>query len=281
MQTITQPILFVGGGNMAHAIISGAQTAKAVDRTRVGVIEPSADRRVLFANAFENASDGLGWLRSIDATNATNATIVLAIKPQMLDAVSAPLREGLAQLAFEPSIVSILAGTPIEKLQAAFGSSARVIRVMPNTPTQIGLGMSAISPSDLSTQEDIELVERLFSSIGKSITISEDLMDAFTGIAGSGPAYVFYLAQGMIQAAIELGFDRQQAQTIVRQTIFGSATLMSRSPESPKELRAKVTSKNGTTHAATSSLDESGVMDAIVRAIHAARHRGAQLARGE
>lgn len=278
MQTITQPILFIGGGNMAHAIISGAQNAKAINPSRIGVIEPSADRRELYANAFEIASEGLEWLGSL---GATNATVVLAVKPQMLDTVAAPLRAGFAHLPIEPAIVSILAGTPIAKLEHAFGSSARIIRVMPNTPAQIGLGMSAIAPSDRSSQEDIELVEQLFSSIGKSITISEDLMDAFTGIAGSGPAYVFYLAQGMIQAAIELGFDRHQAQTIVRQTILGSATLMAKSPESPKELRTKVTSKNGTTHAATTSLDEAGVMDAIVRAIHAARHRGAQLARGE
>ncbi|MBL4698805.1 MAG: pyrroline-5-carboxylate reductase, partial [Phycisphaerales bacterium] len=177
----------------------------------------------------------------------------------------------------QPLVLSILAGIHIEQIEQIFDHKARVIRVMPNTPAQIGKAMSAISPSPQATTADIELATRLFSSIGKAITISEDLMDAFTAIAGSGPAYVFYLAEAMIEAALQLGFDKQQAQTIVRQTIFGSASLMDKSPEMPRQLREQVTSKKGTTQAATDTLDEYGVMDAIVRAIHAACHRGAEL----
>jgi pyrroline-5-carboxylate reductase len=117
----------------------------------------------------------------------------------------------------------------------------------------------------------------LFGSIGQTMRIAEGLMDAFTGIAGSGPAYVFYLAEAMVEAAEQLGFDRAQALLLARQTVMGSGALLGGSPETPRALRAAVTSKGGTTAAATDTLDDAGVQDAFVRAIHAARHRGAEL----
>lgn len=274
MHSITQPLLFVGGGNMAHAIISGAIHSKTLNPDAVGVIEPSQDRHSLFKNAFTDTSDAIHWLRT---QSADQGAIILAIKPQMLEAAVGPIREEIAQLPFQPLAISILAGTRIEQIENAFDHKARVIRVMPNTPAQIGHAMSAISPSDSATETDIKLADQLFSSIGKAITIPEDLMDAFTAIAGSGPAYLFYLAQAMTEAATQLGFDQHQTHTIVRQTIYGSASLLKNSPESPRELRSNVTSKKGTTDAATSLLDESGVMDTLVRAMHAARHRGAEL----
>tara|TARA_R110002072_G_scaffold42064_21_gene118980 strand:- start:279865 stop:280701 length:837 start_codon:yes stop_codon:yes gene_type:complete len=277
MKTITQPILFVGGGNMAYAIISGASQAGMLDPQRVGVIEPSLDRHSLYQHAFTDAQGGMEWLGS----QGTGGVIVLAVKPQMLDLATSPLSPLLDGLGSEPMVMSILAGTRIEVIDRAFEGHARVLRVMPNTPSQIGLGMSAIAAGPRSTDLDIELAEGLFGSVGKSVTISEDLMDAFTAIAGSGPAYTFYLAEAMMEAATQLGFDRQQSQTIVRQTVYGSAALLDRSAQMPRELREQVTSKNGTTHAATRTLDESGVMDAIVRAIHSARHRGAELGKAE
>lgn len=259
---------------MAHAIISGAIHSKTINPDLVGVVDPSQDRHSLFKNAFTDTIDALNWLRdqSPDA-----GTIILAIKPQMLDAAVAPIREEIDLLPYCPLVISILAGTRIKQIEHAFDNKARVIRVMPNTPAQVGHAMSAISQSNAATDSDMQLADQLFTSIGKAITIPEDLMDAFTALAGSGPAYLFYLAQSMTQAATQLGFDQHQTNTIVRQTIFGSASLLHNAPESPKELRNKVTSKNGTTYAATSLLDESGVMDTIVRAIHAARHRGAEL----
>ena len=278
MQTIIHPILFIGGGNMAHAIISGAQKAGVLDPKRVGIIEPSLDRHPLFKNAFTDTSDAIHWLRLLDAEDAT---IILAVKPQMLDAACTPIREQIAQLPFKPLAISILAGTRIEQIEHALDHKARVIRVMPNTPAQIRRGMSAISQSNEASEADIQLADRLFSSVGQTVIISEDLMNAFTAIAGSGPAYVFYLAEAMIEAALQLGFDKQQAQTIVRQTVFGSAKLLSKSPEMPRQLREQVTSKNGTTEAATNTLDQSGVTDAFIRAIHAARHRGAELGKSD
>jgi len=276
MQTINQPTLFVGGGTMAHAIISGSLNIGVLNQSRVGVIEPDTTRHTLFEHAFSEPSGAMDWFQS---QSSHAGTIVLAVKPQMLEPACAPLVGLLEGLPFKPLVISILAGTQIEQIRKVFKHRVRVIRVMPNTPAQIGVAMSAISPSDEANGHDIELAQCLFSSIGKVVTITEDLMDAFTAIAGSGPAYVFYLAEAMIDGARQLGFDAQQAQTIVRQTVLGSAMLLDQSPEMPRALREKVTSKNGTTFAATTSLDESGVMDAIVRAIHAARHRGSELGR--
>lgn len=278
MQTIAHPILFIGGGNMAHAIISGSTKAKVLDPETVGVIEPNLDRHPLFKNAFTDTTDAIHWLRT---QSDENATLILAVKPQMLETATAPIREQIAQLPFKPLAISILAGTRIEQIENALDHKARVIRVMPNTPAQIRLGMTAISPSKQATDADLKLAEHLFSAVGQTITIPEDLMNAFTAIAGSGPAYVFYLAQAMIEAALQLGFDKQQSQALVRQTVLGSASLLAQSPEMPRQLRERVTSKNGTTEAATDILDEIGVTDTFIRAIHAARHRGAELGKAD
>ena len=149
---------------------------------------------------------------------------------------------------------------------------------MPNTPAQLGLGMTAIANDNTPDPTDLDNVRTLFTSVGEIIEIPESLMDAFTAVAGSGPAYLFYLAEGMMHAAESIGFTKDQADTIVRQTILGSSQLLTQSPDTPGELRAKVTSKNGTTYAATTTLDQKSVMDAIVAALTAARDRGRELA---
>ncbi|MCH7873254.1 MAG: hypothetical protein IID33_16280 [Planctomycetes bacterium] len=169
----------------------------------------------------------------------------------------------------------------------------RVIRVMPNTPARIGQGMTAIAMGCGAQAGDDALAQAIFAAVGEVVSIDETLMDAFTAVAGSGPAYVFYLAEAMSAAAVRLGFNQKQADLIVRQTIAGAGNLMVASvdeqtdptgqtgvPLSPAALRAAVTSKNGTTYAATTRLDELGVMEAIITAVRAARDRGRELAQG-
>ncbi len=276
METITTPILFIGAGNMAHAIYAGARAAGVLDDAAVGVLDPNAARRSLYPNAFEHAAEAIEWL---GAGSDGTSTIVLAVKPQMLKAGVEPLLAHLPALGHDPLVISILAGTRIEQVRRAFAERARVIRVMPNTPARVGLGMSAIAPGPEATGRDIGIAGALLASVGEAITIPERLMDAFTALAGSGPAYLFYLAEAMMAAGKEMGFDDQQTGTIVGQTLLGSATLLSRSDELPGYLRATVTSKNGTTFAATTMLDERGVMGAIVDAVVAARDRGIELGR--
>jgi len=274
MGSITHRILFVGGGNMAHAIVGGALAAGAMDPTRLAVIDPSAERRALFPTAFARAEEGMAWL-----ARSGRAAVVLAVKPQMLDEACAPIRDSIGSLDAPPLCVSILAGTPIERVRSAMGGAVRVIRVMPNTPAQIGRGMSAVAPGEDAHAEDLAMVRTLLGSVGLVETIGEAMMDAFTAVAGSGPAYIFYLAESLARGAEAMGFDPGTARRIVEQTVIGSAALLEASGEDAAALRARVTSKGGTTHAATETLDERRVMEAFIAALVAARDRGAEIGR--
>ena len=197
----------------------------------------------------------------------------------MLGDATGALRGLLADAGLSPLVISILAGTKSERISDAMGEGARVVRVMPNTPASVGLGMSAIAGSGSSTDGDVEIAKTLMGGVGETVEIDESMMDAFTAVAGSGPAYVFYLVEAMTKAAVSLGFDAKLARRIVEQTVIGSSELLKVSDEDAAELRSRVTSKNGTTYAATTTMDERGVMDAIVAALTAARDRGVELGR--
>ncbi|MGV6814533.1 MAG: pyrroline-5-carboxylate reductase [Phycisphaerales bacterium] len=274
MHTIEQPILFIGGGHMAGAILSGATAAGTLNPELVGVVDPNPDCPAGSLNAFLDAQSGFGWVKSL---GLSGLGVVLAVKPQMLGEAMAPVRVMLGGFGYESTLISILAGTTIDALEKSTGGLARVVRVMPNTPAQLGLGMSAISGSARATDADLDLARRLFASVGKVIEIDEPMLDAFTAVAGSGPAYVFYLAEAMSQAAQRLGFSVSQADEIVRQTVLGAATLLDRSGEQSSVLRTRVTSTGGTTHAAMQSMEDDGVMTEIVRAIERAQQRGVEL----
>ncbi len=275
MQTLQIPLLFIGGGNMAHAIIDGAQRAGGLDPKRVAVLDPNADRRSLFEVSFDDPGQAVAWLKG---EGVRGCGVVLAVKPQMLGDATGGLRGLIANAGLTPMIISILAGTRSERIAEAMGEGARVVRVMPNTPASIGMGMSAIAGSDSSTEEDVEIAKALMGGVGETVEIDESMMDAFTAVAGSGPAYVFYLVEAMTKAAVSLGFDAESARTIVEQTVIGSSELLKASDEDAAGLRSKVTSKNGTTYAATTRMDGLGVMDAITAALTAARDRGVELA---
>ncbi len=298
----TEPIAFIGGGTMARAIIGGAIEAGAVLPQRLVVVDPKPDRRDVFTrlgvHACPTIDGAIETLRRIESS-AGAGQILLAIKPQSLGSVAdelAPLLEGERRV-----VISILAGVRSERIASLLGgggvtvggdggdggdggAGVGVIRVMPNTPAQIGMGMTAIAMGAGTAAGDDALSQAVFAAVGEVISIDENLMDAFTAIAGSGPAYVFYLAEAMSAAGVRLGFSHEEADRIVRQTIAGAANLMADSGNGPTPgpaaLRAAVTSKNGTTHAATTRMDELGVMDAIITAVRAARDRGRELARG-
>ncbi len=256
---------------MARAIVAGACDAGVITPSQTAACDPHAERNPSFGETFVEIEAAEAWL---DAR--PGAGLVIATKPQVLADVAACWAPILGRR--EPMlVVSILAGITSSRIADSLGPKARVVRVMPNTPIQLGLGMSALSGGPGSGAADLDRVERLFASCGETVRIDEGLMDAFTGVAGSGPAYVFYLAEAMAEAAIRLGFTPGQSSAIVRQTVAGAGELLRGSPESPRALRAAVTSEGGTTAAATGVLDSSGVQDAVVRAVHAARDRGAEL----
>jgi pyrroline-5-carboxylate reductase len=261
----------VGGGNMARAIIEGCLASGGFVAGDWAVAEPDpaklAAMRALGVEAVEHANE-------LASVLAKDAPILLAVKPQSLADVAADL----AGAASGRVIITILAGTPSSKVRDALGADCRVVRVMPNTPAQIGRATSAITLGAGARPGDDKLAERIFSAIGTVVRIDESLMDAFTAVAGSGPAYVFFLAEAMVEAAHRVGFAPDVAEAIVRSTLAGSSLLLEGSEKSAADLRRAVTSKGGTTEAALAVLDRTGVLESVVEAIVAARDRGTHLA---
>lgn len=264
-----RPLAVIGGGAMAEAIVLGAQRSGAMTGP-VCVADPNADRRAVFAHAVVSASQAIEWLDD----QGRDGAVMLAVKPQMLDAVG----EEIGRHVGDRLVVSILAGSRAERVCGVLGGRCRVVRVMPNTPALIGRGTSAVSASSGATAADVDAVDAMFRGVGDVVVrIDEALMDGFTGVAGSGPAYVFYLAEAMERAAAEVGLAADDARAVVAETIAGAAELLKQSGNAPEVLRARVTSKGGTTAAATDVFDETRLMDIVVRAIEAARDRGREL----
>jgi pyrroline-5-carboxylate reductase len=203
--------------------------------------------------------------------------LMLAVKPQIFPLVAEEVGEAFAA---GPSrvVLSVLAGTTSASIRKALGDPARVVRVMPNTPAQVGRGVSAVAMGAGTRDGDDALAHALMSSVGDVVSIDESMMDAFTGLAGSGPAYVFYLAEALAKAGEAVGFTPEQATTIAEGVVTGSARLLEEDDRDAAALRKAVTSPNGTTQAGTESLDASGVMEAVVKAVTAARDRGRELA---
>jgi pyrroline-5-carboxylate reductase len=270
-----QPALAViGGGAMAQAILGGARQAGILTGD-VCVADPNESCRAHFGTAVSTAREALNWLASVESEPGSGQ-LMLAVKPQMLKGVA----EELDGLVRDRVVISILAGAGGGMIRDALGGRCKVVRVMPNTPAQIRRGTTAIAIGAGATDSDATFAEALFRGVGDVvIRLDESMMDAFTAVAGSGPAYVFYLAEAMQRGAIEAGFDIETAAQIVTGTIAGAAELLKRDGATASELRARVTSKKGTTQAATDSFDESGVADAIVRGVLAARDRGVELGR--
>lgn len=279
MDHTTVPLAILGGGNMGRAILLGGISGGFLCKDCVLVAEPDASKHAAIAETgvrvFSTARAALEHLNSMTSSDSTGQ-VLLAIKPQMLSALADEVRGVIGPRV----VISILAGTPGSRIRERLGPAVSVIRAMPNLPATIRQGTTAICLSDGAATGDDELARSLFLSVGQVvITIDESMMDAFTAVAGSGPAYVFYLAEAMTRAATDLGFDEATAIKIVRETIAGSAALLAESFDDPAALRAAVTSKGGTTAAATQVLDQATVMDTFRRAIAAARDRGAELSK--
>ncbi len=263
---------FVGAGNMAEAIARGAIEKGVLEAKQMIASDPSTERQQLFA--------GLGI--TIAESNADvvsqSGQVMLAIKPQVLPDLAGALSEHGRE---DHVWISIMAGLGTKKLAEALTPQAsnlkpRVIRVMPNTPMMVGLGMAGLATGDDAQPGDEELALKLFGAAGEVVRVGEDLMDAVTAVSGSGPAYVYYLAEAMEQAASELGLG-EQGRLLVSQTILGAARMLADSPDTAAELRRKVTSPGGTTAAALGHMDENNLVEVIADAVKKAEARGKEL----
>jgi len=268
--THPENIAFIGGGNMARSLIGGL-IARGARAESIRVAEPVEVLREslvndfgvqVFATALEAAADASLW--------------VLAVKPQVMRTVC----EGLADTARSgrPLLISIAAGITASQMQRWLGGENAIVRAMPNTPALLGAGVTGLFATAQVDAAGRERTERLLSSAGTTVWIDEEeKMDAVTAVSGSGPAYVFLLAEAMEQAAVAEGLAAESARALVLQTVLGAARMLTESDESPSELRQRVTSPNGTTQAAIETFQDGGFEKLVGKAIHAAARRGQTL----
>lgn len=266
-------VAFIGGGNMARSLIGG-MIGKGYDAQRIFVADPYEPTRAALAadfnvNVYEGAPDA--------ARNAT--TWMLAVKPQVMDEVTGSL-QSLTD-ALKPLVISIAAGIPIARLRDGLGEHAAIVRTMPNTPALIGLGATGLyAGSDVSDTRRSQ-AQALMEAAGLVAWIDdESLMDSVTALSGSGPAYVFLLAEAMADAAVAQGMPRSTAVALANQTLTGAAQMLVTSDVDAATLRQRVTSPNGTTQAAIESFERDGLRAIVQRALDAARDRGVELAKG-
>ncbi len=262
---------FLGAGNMASALSQGfvkAGLAKGED-THFYDILPEKSREL---------ADKVGGhvAKSIRPLMQSCDVIVLAVKPQN----ARELMPEVAPWAGPKHLfISILAGVPTTQLESQIGGEPRVVRVMPNTPSLVGLGASGVAKGTYASDADLETVLAFFRSVGVAEAVLENLIDAVTAISGSGPAYFMYLIEALIDAGVEMGLSPDAAKTLVLQTAAGASRLAMDSNEPPASLRAKVMSKGGTTEAGMNVLINGGFAQLIKQCAKAAAARGAELAK--
>ncbi len=256
----------IGGGTMGRAIVAGCLEAGVLRPAEVVVAEVDPLRRQEVA--------ALGCRVSAESPATLEAAqIMLAVKPQSF----AGLASELGCLRGPKIVISIMAGLASARIRAALGAPARVVRVMPNTPCRIKAGMSAIALGEGARPGDESLAVEVFSALGRTVIVNESDLHAVTAVSGSGPAYLFLLAEAMEQGAVDCGLSAEQAAVLVRQTLLGAGRLLVESGEAPGSLRAAVTSKGGTTEAAITLMQRRGLAEIVGEAISAAAQRARQL----
>lgn len=267
-------ITFIGAGSMAEAIVRGLVSGSFGDPARIVVLNRS-DRAKLeslhrqYGVSFETEAD-----RRDEAIRSADV-VVLAFKPK--DAV-----EGLLSLKpllrKEQLLVSVIAGMSIDTMEGILGTSGQpIVRTMPNTSSTIGLGATGISFSSGVSAEQKLLATQMFESTGIVSVVKESLLDIVTGVSGSGPAYIYYMMEAMIEGAIRGGLEPEEARKLTVQTVLGAAKMVETTGEAPAELRRKVTSPNGTTEAAIHTLDSLGFPEAVTRAVLRAAERAGEM----
>lgn len=264
---------FIGAGNMAGALAKGLLATK---RHRARDLWASdANSRQLAKLA---RTHGVGRAPGNAAIAGGSAIVVLAVKPQVMFDVLEEIRPHATRATL---FVSIAAGIATGRIEAALGGRARVVRAMPNTPSLVGQGMTVVVRGEHATAADEKRAAELFGGVGDVVRIRDEaLMDAITGLSGSGPAYVYRFAEGLIAGAIAQGLDATIARRLTYQTLRGATAMLQETGISPEELRAMVSSPGGTTLAGLGALDERGFVDAVAAAVAAATRRGRELGRG-
>jgi len=260
---------FIGGGNMAEAIIRGVRSQESGVRRSIFVSEPREERRQYLEQSY-----GVGTTSSnIEVASSCNI-IILAVKPQNMEAV---LEEISSTVAEDKTVVSIAAGITLAYLSSKLGTK-RLIRVMPNTTALVQKGMTVMSLCECFSDADMASVREIFMSIGELLVLPEKYMDTVTAVSGSGPAFVVLFIESMIEAGVKLGLSEDDARTMAVQTVVGTAKLLETGMP-PSKLREMVTSPGGTTAAGLNVFAEKGLKDIVTAALTAAKNRSEELGR--
>ncbi|GAA4724950.1 pyrroline-5-carboxylate reductase [Isoptericola chiayiensis] len=262
-------VAFLGTGTMSEAVLSGALSSGLAPSDVVATVRRPARGEEL-AERY-----GVGTTTDNAAAVRDARIVVVGVKPKdvaaMLDAVS-------DALAPDAVVVSVAVGLPLSLYARHLPAGQPVVRTMPNTPAQVGAGVTAVVPGETAGEDDVALVEALLAGTGRTLRITEKEIDAFGALAGSGPAYVFYVVDAMAEAGVLLGLTRDVARSLAVQTVLGAGRLLDETGEHPAILREKVSSPGGTTIQALKRLDDGGVRAAFLTALEAARDRSRELA---
>jgi pyrroline-5-carboxylate reductase len=263
---------FVGAGNMGEALIKGLVESSLVPAEAIVIADSRAARAQQIAQQYgvRAAADNTALVRGADV-------VILAVKPQIMASV---LREIMPALTNRPLLVSIAAGVSTATIQAVLGKYPRLIRVMPNTPALVLEGATAIARSEELEADDLETAQEIFAAVGRVVVLEEELMDAVTGLSGSGPAYVAIVIESLADGGVKMGLDRVTAMTLATQTVLGAARLIAETGVHPGALKDMVSSPGGTTIAGIAALEEGGIRTTFIRAVERATLRSRELGRG-
>ena len=263
---------FLGAGNMGEPLIKGLTEARLVPAEAIHATDVRLERLRELDRLYgiQVASDNVALVRHVDV-------VILAVKPQIMDAV---LREIAPAVTRKKLLISIAAGVSTATIRAALGKDARLIRVMPNTPALVLEGMTAIAKGEGLEPGDLDTAGEIFSAVGRVVTLGEELMDAVTGLSGSGPAYVAVVVESLADGGVRMGLDRLTAMTLATQTVLGAAKLLLETGMHPGALKDMVSSPGGTSIAGIAALEEGGIRTTFIKAVERATLRSRELGRG-
>jgi pyrroline-5-carboxylate reductase len=256
----------IGGGVMAEAILSRLLAKQVYQAQEILVSDPQEARQKFLQDTYQVAVTSDNFLV------AESPVLLLAIKPQALETVL----QDLTDLPSTPLVLSILAGTTLDRLQKGFPHSP-IIRVMPNTPATVGAGVTALAPGEGVTRENLALAQNIFASVGQVVEVPESLMDAVTGLSGSGPAFVAMMVEALADGGVAAGLPRPIASQLALQTVLGTSQLLAETGLHPAQLKDRVTSPGGTTIAGVAELEKGGLRSALIQAVLAAYRRSLEL----
>lgn len=265
-------IAVIGAGNIGRALIGGLLKGAGSQPREIRATRRNGHALGELAGAFPSVVTGTDNVRAVEGATV----VVLAVKPQIVREVIAEIR---AAVPGDALIVSVLAGVTSEALEAAFGGNHAVVRTMPNTPMLVDEGATAIAPGTHASSEQVALVQQMFEAVGKVEVVPEYLLDAVTGLSGSGPAYIYMVIEALTDGGVKQGIPRPQALRLAAQTVFGAAKLVLDTGKHPAILKDEVTTPGGTAIAAISNLESHGLRTMLIDAVATATARSKELSR--